>query len=72
MNQINLRCPTGSKKERTGWGEWGTVFLYKCSEGHEVRVRASSFRGTTPEPGVGAISCPQCERSEREQRRESK
>ncbi len=35
-------------------------FVYVCSQGHTIRVLASAFRGRTPVPGVGGITCPQC------------
>ena len=62
MNVINLATPVRSVRERCFQPRWYTVFIYECSEGHEVRVLANSFSGSTPAPGVGAITCPQCER----------
>lgn len=61
MTQIDLSRPVGSKKVRHGFGRWRTVFLYKCSHGHEVSVFCNAYRGKTPVPGTGAITCPQCE-----------
>lgn len=61
MAQINLSRPTGSHKARSGFGKWRTVFEYRCQSGHKVEMFANAFRGSTPEPGVGAIECPQCE-----------
>lgn len=55
MTLINLGTPIRSE------GVKRVVFIYKCSEGHEVRVRANSFRGRKAVPGVGAIACPQCD-----------
>lgn len=59
--KIDLQRPVGQKKVRAGWGKWRTAFIYKCGQGHEVSVLCSAYRGKTPEPGVGAIMCPQCE-----------
>jgi len=61
MSTLDLRRPTGSRRERDNSGRWRTVFEYLCSLGHKVDVFANSFRGTTPEPSVGGIACPQCE-----------
>jgi hypothetical protein len=61
MSTIDLRRPTGSHREQGANGRCRTVFEYLCPLGHEVNVFASSFRGTTPEPSVGGIACPQCE-----------
>lgn len=65
MNVINLAKPVRSVRERGFQPPWHTVWIYECSEGHEVRVRANAFRGSTPVPGTGGISCPQCERINR-------
>jgi hypothetical protein len=61
MTLIQLGRPIGSCRKLVGFGQWRTVFKYRCPNGHEVGVFANSFRGTRPEPGVGAITCPQCE-----------
>ena len=61
MTLIVLGTPVRSEKVRSFQPPWRTVFVYRCSEGHEVRVGAHSFRGKTAVPGVGAIECPQCE-----------
>jgi hypothetical protein len=58
--QINLSTPIRSEKVRDFQPPWRTVFIYKCGNGHIVRVRANAFRGKQPEPGTGAIMCPQC------------
>jgi DNA-directed RNA polymerase subunit RPC12/RpoP len=55
---IDLRTPVGSERVRGFQPPWRTVYRYRCSAcGHEVRVRANSFRGTRPEPSVGGIRC---------------
>ncbi len=59
--QIDLRTPISQKKQRSGWGQWRTVFKYRCGNGHEVGVYANSFIGPNPEPSKGAIMCPKCE-----------
>lgn len=60
MNIVSLQTPVGEVQIRCR-----TVFRYRCSEGHEIRVYASAFRGKTAVPGVGAITCPQCELAEK-------
>ena len=57
---INLSTPIGRERVRGFQPPWYTVYLYRCASGHTVRVRAGSFRGTTPEPATGGIRCPQC------------
>lgn len=60
--KIDLSRPIGSKRVRAGFQpHWRTVYIYECDHGHTIRVFAGSFRGKRAEPGVGAISCPQCE-----------
>lgn len=61
MTQVNLMHPVRSERVRDFQPPWRTVFVYECPQGHEVRVRASSYSGKTPVPGVGAIACPKCE-----------
>lgn len=61
MSVIKLSRPIRTERRRQFQPPWYTVFIYRCPNGHEVAVRANSFRGTTPEPGVGAIECPQCD-----------
>jgi len=60
--QLDLSKPTGSKKVRAGFQpHWRTTYQYKCPNcGKDTSVYANSFRGKTPTPGVGAISCPHC------------
>lgn len=63
---IDLRSPVRSERVRAGFQpHWRTVFIYTCAQGHNVRVFANSFRGQTPVPSVGAITCPQCEFKEK-------
>jgi hypothetical protein len=57
---IDLSKPTRTERVRGFQPPWRTVFVYHCQHGHEVRVRASSFRGKTPVPSTGAITCPVC------------
>ncbi len=55
---INLRTPVGSERRRGFQPPYYTVYLYKCPAcGSRKVVRANSFRGRTPEPGIGAIRC---------------
>lgn len=55
---LNLATPVRSERVRAFQPPWRTVFVYRCHEcGNETRVRANSFRGRTPVPGVGAIRC---------------
>lgn len=61
MTTIDLSTPVRSERVRGFQPPWRTVFIYLCSAGHTVRVYANSFRGRTPVPSVGAITCPQCE-----------
>jgi hypothetical protein len=62
---IDLSRPVRSERVRGFQPPWRTVYVYRCAQGHEVRVRAGSFRGTRAEPGVGGIRCPRCpERTE--------
>lgn len=57
--QIDLDKPVSGSYEGRGFGRC-FIWIYRCKHGHEVRVRAGSFRSKTPEPGIGAICCPQC------------
>jgi hypothetical protein len=62
VTQIDLSKPIGQDRERVGFQpHWRTIFIYKCAAGHIVRMMANAFKGRTPVPGVGAITCPQCE-----------
>ena len=55
---LNLRHPVRSEKRRGFQPPWYTVYVYKCPTcGHEHHVRAGSFRGKRPEPGIGGIYC---------------
>ena len=63
---VDLARPVRSERVRAGFQpHWRTVFIYKCPKGHEQRVFANSFRGTTPVPGVGGIRCSMCEFEEK-------
>jgi hypothetical protein len=58
---INLNTPIRSERRRSFQPPWYTVYIYRCREcGRETTVRAGSFRGTRPEPSIGAILCPHC------------
>lgn len=68
---INLGSPVKGAYEGRGFGRH-FVWTYECKQGHRVRVRCNSWRGIrrtasgnlvgiTPQTGVGAIRCPQCE-----------
>ena len=59
---IDLRHPIRSERVRDFQPPWRTVFVYRCGNGHETRVSASSFSGNRAVPSVGAITCPQCDR----------
>lgn len=61
VHTIALDRPVGSERVRDFQPPWRTEFLYDCPAGHRVRMRAGCFRGKTPVPGIGAITCPQCE-----------
>ena len=55
---LNLNTPTRSERVRGFQPPWRTVYVYRCPKcGTETRVRANSFRGRTPVPGIGAIRC---------------
>lgn len=59
---IDLSHPIRSERVRGFQPPWRTVFIYQCPEcKEEVRVFANSFRGKTPVPSVGGITCPKCE-----------
>jgi hypothetical protein len=56
--QIDLSVPSRSERVRGFQPPWRTVFVYTCRTCKaEHKVRANSFRGKTPVPGVGAIIC---------------
>jgi len=56
---IDLRRPLRSERVRDSQSPYRTVYVYKCAVcGNETRVRANLFRGSHPEPSVGAILCP--------------
>ena len=57
---VNLATPIRSERVRGFQPPWRTVYVYRCTEGHEIKVRANSFVGSKPQPGVGGIVCPQC------------
>ena len=64
MSVINLATPIRSERVRDFQPHWRTVFVYRCGTcNKETRVRANSFRGKTPVPGVGGIVCRHCELS---------
>jgi RNase P subunit RPR2 len=55
---VNLSTPVRSERVRVPFQKSRTVWIYRCPAcGHERRVFASSFRGQTPTPSVGAIRC---------------
>lgn len=54
---IDLRKPIRSERVRDFQPPWRTVYIYRCQCGSERRVRAGSFRGSRPEPSLGAIVC---------------
>lgn len=55
---IDLRAPIRSERHRGFQPPYYTVYVYRCPTcGAERHVRAGSFRGRRPEPGVGAIRC---------------
>jgi len=55
---VDMSRPIRSERVRDFQPPWRTVYVYRCSGcGAERRVRASSFRGSRPEPSTGAIVC---------------
>ena len=55
---IDLKNPVRSIRVRGFQPPWYTVFIYECDKcGKEIRIRANSFRGKNPVPGVGGIRC---------------
>ena len=60
---IDLSRPIRSAKVRAGFQpHWRTVFIYLCPTcKKEVRLFANAFRGATPVPAVGAVTCPHCD-----------
>ena len=55
---IDLRSPMRALRVRGFQPPWRTVYVYACPLcGAEHRVRAGSFNGRQPTPGVGAIRC---------------
>jgi len=55
---LDLAKPIRSERVRGFQPPWRTVFIYRCEKcGNETRVRANSFLGKRPVPGVGAITC---------------
>lgn len=63
MSLLNLQTPVRSERRRQFQPPWYTVYVYRCPAcNNETTIRANSFRGTRPEPSVGAIACPHCER----------
>ena len=59
---LDLRYPIRRERRRGFQPPWYTVYIYRCGAcGRETTVRASAFRGRTPEPGIGAITCLHCD-----------
>lgn len=55
---ISLRDPIRSDRIRDFRPPWRTVFVYRCPKCRaEIRVFATSFRGKTPVPSLGAVQC---------------
>ncbi len=55
---INMASPSRSERVRDFQPPWRTVYVYVCPEcGAEHRMRASSYRGSSPTPSVGGIVC---------------
>ena len=55
---VTLSAPIRSERVRGFQPPWRTVYVYQCATcKSERRVYANSFRGTRPQPGVGAIVC---------------
>ena len=57
---INLATPIRSERVRGFQPPWRTVYVYRCANGHEMRIRANSFIGRNPTPGIGGVYCNQC------------
>ena len=79
MSRIDMSRPIRGEWVGRGFGR-RFVLEYRCPNGHTVKVRCTSWRGLrigkaghhagrTPQPGQGAISCPQCERDKDNGRR---
>jgi len=47
-----------SYKERTGFGKWSTINVYKCACGQEMKM-IKNWKGPKP---PGAFLCSKCER----------
>lgn len=56
-NIIDMRKPIASERVRGFQPPWRTVFVYRCSCGAKMRMRAGSFRGGTAEPSIGGVRC---------------
>lgn len=55
---ISLSRPIASERRRGFQPPWYTVYIYACDAcGARHTIRAGSFRGTTPEAGIGGIVC---------------
>ena len=55
---IDLSRPVRSERRRAFQPPYYTVYVYLCLDcGAERHVRAGSFRGTRPVPGIGGIRC---------------
>lgn len=44
-----------SYKERTGFGKWSTILVYKCQCGHENKIR-KNWQGSAPKGGFECTS----------------
>lgn len=61
MSMIDLRRPVRSERVRGFQPPRRTVYVYVCPvTGRELRMRAGSFSGGRPVPGVGAVMCACC------------
>jgi hypothetical protein len=54
---IDLSRPIRSERRRQFQPPYYTVFVYRCTCGHEVTVRASAYSGTRAVPSRGGIVC---------------
>lgn len=52
-----VRWPIRNEKVRGFQPPYRTVYIYRCSHGHETRMFASSFIGKRPHPTLGGIRC---------------
>lgn len=56
--RMDLQRPVRSERRRGFQPPYYTVYVYRCPDCQRERfIRASSFRGRTPVPAIGAMVC---------------